>query len=167
MEIRALTCADAELYWKIRLEALETEPLAFTESAAEHRTKSVESAAVRLGSGHDENFVMGALVDGQLVGMTGFFRRVEEKTRHRGGVWGVYVKPDFRRQGIAHSLMSAVISRARTQVGLEQITLAVSTEKAAGKALYASLGFKPCQVEPHALKVGDKYVDEEWMMLRL
>jgi ribosomal protein S18 acetylase RimI-like enzyme len=109
---------------------------------------------------------MGVFVDGQLVAMTGFYRRMEEKTRHRGVIWGVYVKSDFRRQGIARALMSAVISRARTQVGLEQITLAVSSERPAAKALYASLGFTSCQLEPRALKVGDQYVDEEWMMLK-
>lgn len=134
------------------------------QNAARNRLSRWPSAS---DSGQGENFVMGVFVDGQLVGMTGFFRRVEEKTRHRGVISGVYVKPDFRRQGIAHALMSAVISRAPSHAGLEQITLAVSSERPPAKALYASLGFTSCQLEPRALRVGDKYVDEEWMMLKI
>ena len=95
-----------------------------------------------------------------------FFRLEEEKTRHRGCIWGVYDKPAFRRQGMARAWLSAIIKRVRSQKGLEQITVAVSSQRSAAKALYLSLGFKSYRFEPQALKVGDIYVDEEWMALK-
>ena len=51
--------------------------------------------------------------------------------------------------------------------GVEQIILAVAAPQAAAVALYRSLGFVSFGREPRALKIGDSYVDEEYMILRL
>ena len=90
MEIRRLTAQDASSYQQLRHEALQREPLAFTDSVAEHQSVTLETIKTRLTAAED-NFVMGAFIDRRLVGMAGFFRRKGEKIRHRGGIWGVYV----------------------------------------------------------------------------
>jgi hypothetical protein len=33
--------------------------------------------------------------------------------------------------------------------------------------LYRSVGFQPFVREPDALKIGDRFIDEDWMVLRL
>jgi len=167
IEIRLLTDRDAAAYWHLRLEALEREPQSFGESAAEHRLTTVESAVERLAANPDENFVFGAFHAGQLVGMAGFFRYQIAQARHKGRVWGVYVRENCRGQGVGRALLAALLERVKTCPGVEQVTLTVVSGQAAAYALYRSFGFEPYGLEPRGLKVADRYFDNEHMVLQL
>ena len=165
-EVRILTHPDAEALWHIRLEALQREPHAFSESAAEHQARSIEDVAARIPA-TAESFGLGAFCEGRLVGILRFERAQREKNRHRASLHSVYVTPEYRGRGIARELLTEALRLARTQPGLEQVELAVGTEQLAAKRLYESFGFSRYGREQHALKMGGKYVDYDLLILRL
>jgi ribosomal protein S18 acetylase RimI-like enzyme len=169
MEIRPLTETDAEVWRELRLRMLREHPDAFGSAYEENVTQPVESFAQRLREAHNllDRFILGAFEAGKLVGSAGLRREQGAKDRHKAMIGAVYVAPELRARGVARALLTEVIARAQAAPGLEQLRLAVTTHNAAARSLYAALGFETYGVERHALKLGDRYVDEELMVLWL
>ena len=161
LEVRRLGTSDAAAFQALRLSGLRLHPDAFGSSWEEEMGRPVERTAEALAGG----YVAGCERDGVLVGIGGLRIGQAVKTRHRGGIWGVYVDPGARGLGVGKRLMTALIDQARTQV--EDVTLTVSAHNEAAIALYESLGFEPYGLDRGALKIAEDYVDELLMRLVL
>ena len=128
---------------------------------------SIEKTAARLKPVPEGSFVVGAFEGGKLVGNAGFYREDRIKTRHKGGIWGVYVTAEWRGRGVARRMMEAILDRLRTYVDLDHVVLHVTSGQDAARELYLSLGFETFGHERRAFRVESEYLDQDQMVLWL
>jgi ribosomal protein S18 acetylase RimI-like enzyme len=159
--IRHLTGADAYAFRAIRLEGLERHPSAFGASFREESARPLPFFADRLEASH----VLGAEKQGRLVGVAGFQFHDTEKARHRGTLWGMYVRAEARGTGVARRLVDGVLAHARERV--EDIVLRVEAKNAVAIALYKSAGFVVTAQDARSMKIDGVYYDELVMQMRL
>ena len=98
-----------------------------------------------------------------LVGITGVRREPLCQVNHKAPIWGVFVNPSSSGRGIAETLLSAATVHATEEWDTIQLMLCVNAENLPAKRLYASHGFQTFGLEPRAMKVGDRFYDEEHM----
>jgi ribosomal protein S18 acetylase RimI-like enzyme len=164
LTIRPLRADDAAQWRTIRLEALKAHPIAFQSSYEEAVTKDLAFFAARIPADGD-SALFGALLGGNLVGTCGLQILTGPKQRHKAQVWGMYVTPAARRHGTGAALVQAAIDHARTRVAV--VSLVVSMENAAARALYRRMGFVAYGVEKRALRYEGVDHDDELMALDL
>jgi ribosomal protein S18 acetylase RimI-like enzyme len=158
--IRRLDAGDTEAYRALRLQALRTDPVAFSSAHADEAAQPSAFFAARMPN------TFGCFVDDALVGSVGLIVAPGEKVRHRGTIVGMYVRQEHRGHGHARQLMAFAIATARA-AGLSSVRLAVTVGNAAAEALYRELGFRPYGVEPDAIRVDGIRYDETLMLLDL
>jgi RimJ/RimL family protein N-acetyltransferase len=162
LKVRRLETDDAAIYRELRLEGLKHHPEAFSASWQDESAEPAACWAERL----QTSTVFGGWVDGSpLLGVAGFHVNGAVKLRHKGILWGMYVRPEGRGSGLAASLVQRVIEHARTLV--EEICLTVVASNQAAHRLYSAAGFEPYGLERRGLKVGDAYYDHVLMALPL
>jgi ribosomal protein S18 acetylase RimI-like enzyme len=165
--IRPLTRADGPSFRALRLEGLRLAPEAFTAAYEDEVTRSDEDFCRRIPEA-PPSVLFGGFMDGTLVALTGLSIHAGAKDRHKGMIWGVYVSPAGRGQGLARRLLDAAIVHARKVDGLELLHLGVGATNDPAKAVYAAAGFVTYGLERHALKLADgRYIDEELRVLEL
>lgn len=160
--IRRLAPGDAAALHALRIEALHAAPEAFSASPEDEAHLTVEILATRLDP-LSVHAIFGALNGATLVGMAGFARAERAKERHKGTMWGVYLRAGERGKGLAEGLVRAVIAHAKGHVRVLQA--GVGVENPAARRTYHRLGFVPYGVERKALCVDGRFIDEELLML--
>jgi ribosomal protein S18 acetylase RimI-like enzyme len=165
VEIRPLNAADAAAFRDIRLQAISDSPSAVWPTYDEEAGRSIRETEARIRK-TESQVVFGAFIDTKLVGIAGLRREPLEQVRHKALLWGVFIRPEQRQAGLARKLFSRLLAFAREK-GVVQIQLCVNAENARARNLYRSLGFESFGLEPRAMRVGDRYFDEEHMVLRL
>ena len=152
--LHRLTAADAAAYRDLRLQGLHDHPEAFGASWADEAARPLPWFADRL----DRNAVFGADgADGGLAGVAGLVIPESPKLRHKGTLWGMFVRPEAQGAGLGRVLVAGVLAHAGTVV--EEVQLTVGACNEAAVRLYSGAGFRTYGRELRALKLDGRYYD--------
>ena len=157
MSLRRLSPADAALFRAIRLEGLTRDPDAFSSTFEEESERALSFFAERLAA----SAVFAACRGPDLLGVAGFYVQPGPKHRHKGTLWGMYVRPQARGAGVGARLIDAVLEHARAYVELVELT--VISENQAARRLYRRFGFEEYGLEKRAAKYRGRYHDDVLM----
>lgn len=165
LDIRPLAAIDTQAFKEIRLKATLDSPIAILPTFNEEAQRTHEENLARIQQTENQ-IVFGAFSDMQLIGIAGLRRESLLQVSHKATLWGVFVHPERRKEGIARQILAKLVSYARS-ANVLQINLCVNAENPRAQDLYRSLGFKSFGIEPRAVRVGERFFAEEHMVLRL
>lgn len=163
INIRPLTPDDAAAFKQLRLSAVMDSPLALWPTFDEEAGQTIAQVQARIAS-NDHQVVLGAFDGAALVGAVGLRRNPLTQVAHKGELWGVFVAPAYRKDGLARRLLLSAVDHARGK-HIVHLNLMVNTVNLRALNLYRSLGFKSFGIEPKAICVAGQFYDEEHMQL--
>ena len=103
----------------------------------------------------------------ELIAAAGIMRARSPKFAHRASIWGVFVEPAYRGNGLGRAVVTAAIALVRTWPGVDYVDLGASECAPEAQCLYESLGFAAWGREPEATEISGRRYDEIHMTLRL
>ncbi|WP_374354511.1 N-acetyltransferase family protein [Chitinimonas sp.] len=161
IRIARLQSSDAADYRTLMLAAYALHPDAFTSTAQEREQQPLSWWAARIGAEDDAGEqVIGAWVDGTLAGVVGVSYERRAKTRHKSGLFGMYVAAPFRQLGLGRQLVEAALALARQRDGVRLMQLTVSEGNASALRLYQSCGFMLFGTEPYAVQHEGRFISK-------
>lgn len=166
MIIRRLLPSNVVAYRRLRLYGLRESPTAFGSSHTEEARRPLKAFAARLEQ-TDAKWTFGAFEKERLVGVVTLIREEKKKEKHKASIFGMYVEPKMRTNGIGRQLLDRAVETARRMSGLKQVRLAVVEGNRSALRLYESAGFKIYGREEAALFVAGKFQSELHLVYRL
>ncbi|MBP1858440.1 GNAT family N-acetyltransferase [Rhizobium herbae] len=160
--IRHLGPEDIDIFRRIRLEALRSEPAAFASSSEDWEGLPDAEWRRRL----TVNAVFVDFHEGEPVAIMGLMRQSASKMAHRATVIMVYVRRDRRGGGHAKALLDVLVRHARV-AGIRQLELAVSAENPTAIRFYRREGFAEVGRIPGGTIHEGREIDEILMTRRI
>ena len=113
------------------------------------------------------NLIFGGFIDERLVAIGGFKREAMSQVQHRGNIWGLYVSPTVRGQGVGARMLTEMLDHVRQIPQLVQVTLVVRSDNDAARLMYEKFGFIKTGVDRRSTFIDGGYHDEDRMVLFL
>jgi RimJ/RimL family protein N-acetyltransferase len=163
--IRKLQPGESAIYREIRLSCLKNAAQYFGSTYEEEVLNPKFAFETFIENGSPDHVMFGAFDKQRLVGITGFNRMTRQRAMHRGEIVQVYVDSNFRGQHLGEELIKYALQYAFALDGIEQVQLSVIASNQTAISLYEKLGFSTFGLQPRYFKVGDTYLDQQFMQL--
>lgn len=165
--IELLEKGDAGDLWALRKESLFTDPHSFSASLEDDPLQNMSHVEDILSGDCHTIKIFGARQGQELVGMIGLQLEKKIKHRHRVMLWGMYVSPLSRGQGIAGRLIEVAMDEARRTHHAEFVCLTVTSHSKSAQNLYTRHGFTVWGIEPESIQVDGVNYNGIHMIYRL
>ena len=149
----------------IRLEALRSEPAAYSSSHEETLAWSDEDWRRRLTT--EGRLHLLARVQNRPVGIVGGYLGSDEGDDSVAVVFGMYVTREHRGRGIGRLLLTSLIDRLSAFPQISTIRLWVTQTQAPARTLYESMGFRIVGKTEEGIVIDGRHYDELIMELRV
>jgi ribosomal protein S18 acetylase RimI-like enzyme len=163
--IRKLQPHESAIYREVRLACLKNASAYFGSTYEEEVLNPKLTFETFIEDDSLDHVMFGAFDEERLIGTTGFNRMARQRAMHRGEVVQVYVDSNYRGQNIGESLIRGVLNYAFRLDCIEQVQLSVVAGNQTAIKLYEKVGFKTFGVQSRYFKVGDTYMDQQFMQL--
>lgn len=166
IKIRPAALTDVDSFRELRLEALKNHPTAFGQDYEENIQRPQKYWEDRLTINNEEQALFFAKYNDQLIGMAGIFRHLSKKSLHSAGIWGVYIKPEWRGRYISEALIQSCLTWDKQQK-VVVVKLGVVTGNLSAAHCYKRCGFTTYGKEPKAFCVDGIYYDSYLMSVEI
>ena len=169
MKIIRLTPKDYEPFYALRLASLEECPEEFATDADAWKNAPRETISKLLinSETRPDAPIFGAWKNEEMVGLIGVNRDLRPSVMHKFTLWGLYVLPELRKQGVGRALLDEVIKVAHETSDLRLVRAVVTITSQAAISLLEKQGFKVFGREPEGKRLNEKYYDQVYLWLPL
>lgn len=154
-EIKKLDLSNIDEFKKVRLEALQSEPQAFGEDYETLEKKEPGYWTDQLNN--SQRVWYGVFNQHKLVGIGSIKYAKQKKFSHIAHLSGIYVKQEYRGQGIGRMLFEKRIEEAFLNPKVVKLKLIVNTTQQNAINLYKSCGFEIVGEMKKEFKVEETY----------
>ena len=163
--IRRVLPSESTIYREIRLACLKNVPQFFGSTYEEEMLNPKFQFETFIQDEWPDHVMFGAFDGKRLIGITGFNRMARQRAMHRGEIVQVYVDSKYRGQAIGERVIRQALDYGFSLQGIEQIQLSVIASNKTAIRLYEKLGFRTFGVQSRYFKVGNTYLDQQFMQL--
>ena len=128
-------------YRTMRLESLKRHPSAFSANFIEESKLAELMFEASIKTSDKSNFVIGAFINDNLVGICGFVSRNQYALKHTGTIIQMYVQEKYRGNDLGLQLTNKVVEDALKLSQINNILLEVKKTNTPAIAVYDRAGF--------------------------